>query len=201
MRLNVAILVGGKGRRIGMEKGLIELNGKKFVEILVERFKDCNVVLVCRDDKQGELYKSICGCEYTTDVVRDFSPLAGIYSALEYFKDYVLVVAVDMPFVRRKLAHFLFEKAKGYDALIPTWGDGKREPLLACYSYKATKTIKKYIEMGIKRVVKPFEELNTLFYPIEELKAYDKNLISFINVNTLEDLEMVKCLSIDLEDL
>jgi molybdopterin-guanine dinucleotide biosynthesis protein A len=164
-------------------------------------FKGCNIVLVCRDKKQCGFYENLYGCDTVCDVVKDFGPLAGIYSALNYFEDYTLIVAVDMPFVKRDLAEFIFKKAKGYDALIPTWSDGKREPLLACYSYESSKTVKKFIDMGVRRVVKPFESLNTLFYPIENLRVFDKNLISFTNVNTREDLEMVRCLWTGLEGL
>jgi molybdopterin-guanine dinucleotide biosynthesis protein A len=106
-----------------------------------------------------------------------------------------------MPLVKRNLAEFLYSKAKGYDALIPTWDDGMMEPLLACYSYGTVDEVERYVIMGVRRVVKPFESLNTLYYPIEELRVFDENLISFVNVNTPKDLEMVRCLLTDLGDL
>ncbi len=199
--MNVAILAGGRGKRIGMDKGFLRFKGRLFGEILVERFRDCNTVFVCRDEEQAKIYERTFKCTVITDVVRNYSPLAGILSALEYFEDYTLILAVDMPFVKRRLAEFIYERARGYDALIPTWSDGKKEPLLACYSPNAIPEIRRSIERGIKRVVKPLEKLKTLFYPIELLRIYDENLISFTNVNTPKDLEMIECLSIDLEGL
>ncbi len=198
--MNVAILAGGRGKRIGTDKGFLRFKGRLFGEMIVERFRDCNTVFVCRDEEQAKIYERTFKCPVITDVVRNYSPLAGILSALEYFKDYTLILAVDMPFVKRRLAEFIYERARGYDALIPTWKDGKKEPLLACYSSNAISEIRKCIKMGIRKVTKPFESLKTLFYPIELLKAYDENLISFTNVNTRRDLEMIECLSIDLED-
>ena len=121
-------MVGGRGKRIRAEKGLLELHGKKFVEIMLEKFGDCNTVLVCRDDEQKRLYEKFG--KVIVDEVKDFGPLAGIYSALNYFKDFVLVVAVDMPLVRRELAEFIYKIARetNADAVIPTWRDGKRTP-------------------------------------------------------------------------
>ncbi len=198
--MNVAILAGGRGSRIGVDKGFIELKGKKFAEIIIEKFRDCNLVFVCRDDEQARRYEEEFYCKVIKDKIKDYGPLAGILSALEYFRDYTLILAVDMPFVKRNLAEFIYEKAKGYDALIPTWNDGKKEPLLACYSLNAIPEIRRCIRKGIRKVIKPLENLRTLFYPIELLKFYDEKLISFINVNTPKDLEMIRCLSIDLED-
>lgn len=195
--MNVAILVGGKGERIGKDKGMLKLCGKTFVEILLERFCGYNVVLVCRDEAQAEKY-SIFG-ETVVDVVKDFSPLAGIYSALKHFKDYTLVVAVDMPLVSRDLAEFLFKtciEAKA-DVVVPTWSDGKIEPLLACYSYSSAEKIWSCIKNGERRVYKAIMGMNTIYYPIEELRRFDKNLHTFINVNTEEDykriLKVIRC--------
>jgi len=198
--LNVAILVGGKGRRINAEKGLLEVRGKKFIEILIEKFKDCNVVIVCRDEKQAKLYERFG--ETIIDEVKNFGPLAAIYSALKYFKDYVLVIAVDMPLIKKELARHIFEVCRnGYDAVIPKWEDGKVEPLLACYSFKAIEEIKRSIARGEKKIIKSIERLNVLYYPIEELRRFDENLLSFINVNTRKELELVRCLLTDLEGL
>ncbi len=201
MPLNVAILVGGKGTRIGHEKGLIRIGERTFIEILTNRFRDCNLVIVCRDKEQMKIYRRFG--RTIEDEIKDFGPLAGIYSALNYFKDYTLIIAVDMPFIKRALAEFLFKTAvdNNLDAIIPVWSDGKKEPLLACYSSSSVKEIERSIRNGNRRVVKPFENLNTLFYPIERLRVFDKNLVSFININTKNDLEMVKCLSIDMEGL
>lgn len=200
MLLKVAILAGGRGKRIGVDKGFLEVKGKRFAGIMIEKFGDGELVFVCRDDEQAEKYEKEFGCRVITDVVKDYGPLAGILSALEFFRDYTLVLAVDLPLVKRSLAEFIYKKARGYDALIPTWGNGKREPLLACYSPNAIPEIWECIKNGIKKVVVPFENLKTLFYPIDLLRKYDEKLISFVNVNTPSDLEMVRCLSIGLED-
>ena len=44
------------------------------------------------------------------------------------------------------------------------------------------------MKMGVRRIVEVFNDRNTLFYPVENLRKFDKDLISFFNINTLEDL-------------
>jgi len=189
--VNVAILVGGKGGRIGKDKGMLTLCGRTFVEILLEKFYDCNVVLVCRDEEQAEEYSKFG--ETVVDEIKNFSPLAGIYSALKHFKDYTLIVAVDMPLVKRELANFLFQTCieEKADVVVPTWSDGKIEPLLACYSYSSMDKIKNCIEKGERRVYKAIRSMNAIYYPIDELRSFDKDLLSFMNVNTEEDYEKI----------
>ncbi len=199
--MNVAVLCGGKGRRVGMDKGFLSLNGTRFAEIMMRKFEGCDVVFVCRDERQAEVYRREFGCETTVDTVKNFSPLAGIHSALKYFEDYTLVVAIDMPLVKRGLAEFIYDNSFGYHALIPTWSDGKLEPLLSCYSPKSIGEIERCIRTGIRKVSKPFESLKTLYFPVDFLRVFDERLISFTNVNTLEDLEMVRCLWTGSEDL
>ncbi len=196
--MNVAILVGGKSERIGRDKGLLDLCGKTFVERIIEKFYDCDVVLVCRDKDQAEEYSKFG--KTIVDEIKNFSPLAGVYSALKHFKDHTLIVAVDMPLVKRELAEFLFKKCveEEVDAVVPVWSDGKIEPLLACYSYSAIDKIGKCIEKGERRVYKAIRSMNATYYPIDKLRIFDDDLLSFMNVNTYEDykkiLKVVGCL-------
>jgi molybdopterin-guanine dinucleotide biosynthesis protein A len=200
----VGILAGGSGSRMGgVEKGLLKINNTPVIKILVNELKEYEVVTVCRDEEQGRLYSSYS--DVTFDHFKGMGPLAGIHAALRYFKDSVLIVGVDMPFVKRDVANMLleeFSKHRNADSLIPVWRDGKKEPLLACYSYRAINGIERCLEKGERRIIKALDANRTVFYPVENLKQVDSELISFINLNTLEDLKKVRkiCSSIDLEE-
>ena len=189
--MNVAILAGGIGSRLGgIEKGKIRICGKTAIERIIETLSGYNIVVVCRDEKQSELYSDLA--PVITDEFRGMGPLAGIHAALKYFNSRTFVVAVDMPFIRRSVVDFIYREAEknNADALIPVWDDGKAEPLLACYSYSALKEIEKSLERGERKVLTPILRLeNVIFYPIDKLKIVDKDLVSFLNVNTPEDLE------------
>ncbi|MDI9642704.1 MAG: molybdenum cofactor guanylyltransferase [Archaeoglobales archaeon] len=185
--MKLAILMGGKGTRLGMEKAEIKICGKKLIEIAINRYSDYNPIFVCRDRFQADRYSKEYGIKCVYDIYPDFGALAGIHSALKHNGDTV-VVAIDMPFVKKELLEFIFDlgKKSNCDALIPK--HEHTEPLLAYYSLNAVPEIEKAIKNGEKRIIIPLSRLRTVFYPAEELRKFDKSLISFFNINTPEDL-------------
>ena len=52
MTVRIAILVGGIGRRIGMDKTEVKVCGKKLIELAIEKYCEYETVFVCRDERQ-----------------------------------------------------------------------------------------------------------------------------------------------------
>ncbi len=200
--MNVAVLMGGQGKRLGIEKAELKICGKKLIEIAIEKYKKYNLVFVCRDEKQAEKYSRDYDAVFICDIYKDFGALAGIHSALNYF-DRCIVTAIDMPFVKRVVIEHIYNEGlkRKCDALIPI--HKYPEPLLAFYSNSSLKEIEKSIERCEKRIIEPFKRLNTIFYPVENLKKFDRDLISFFNINTAEDLKRAEelCSRIGMEGL
>ena len=201
----VGILAGGSGSRMGgVEKGLIELNGIPVIRIIVNNLDDYEIVTVCRDEEQKCLYSPYS--EVIVDHYRGMGPLAGIHAALMYFQDAVLIAGVDMPLIKKRVADMLLHEFRGKeeiaDALIPVWEDGRTEPLLACYPYQAIHKIEDSLRRGEKRIMNALDRNRIILYPVESLRQVDNELISFINLNTPDDLKKVEkiCSSIDLEE-
>ncbi len=178
--------MGGKGRRLGGEKAKIKVCGKKLIEIAIEKFSRWDLIFVCRDEEQAKMYAEY-GCRFVCDTYKNFGVLAGIHAALKHFEA-CIVTAVDMPFVKPKLAEFLYQKGieMGCDALVPK--HRYAEPLLAFYSRTLLEEIERSIKRGERRIIDPLMRANTIFYPADELRKFDKNLVSFFNINTPEDL-------------
>ena len=189
--MNAAILVGGTGRRLGgVEKGKLIICGKTVVERIIDSLKDFDTVIVCRDEEQAGKYEEFENV--IVDEFRGMGPLAGIHAALKHFGDSTLVVATDMPFLRRDVALRLWEERvkTNADALIPVWDNGKMEPLLAVYSAEALFEIEKSLKLGETKVLAPIMRLEkVIFYSIERLRDVDEKLISFFNINTPQDLK------------
>ncbi|MEM0215828.1 MAG: molybdenum cofactor guanylyltransferase [Archaeoglobaceae archaeon] len=185
--MKIAVLMGGKGRRVGMEKAEIKICGKKLIEIAIHKYQEYKPIFVCRDDIQAEKYSKEYGVKCVCDIYRNFGALSGIHSALINAGDTV-VVAIDMPFVKKRLLEFIFELGKKIDcdALIPK--HEFPEPLLGYYSTRAIPEIEKSIKNGEKSIMTPLSRLKTVFYPAEELRKFDSSLISFFNINTMEDI-------------
>jgi molybdopterin-guanine dinucleotide biosynthesis protein A len=203
----VALLAGGKGSRLNFaDKPLLEVCGKKIIEMVSSRLK-LPILVVCSKEK-AELYGEIVeelhltGVKIVCDIVADFGPSAGIYTALIECGD-VVVVAGDMPFVKREVVDFLWDMGKQLecDALIPEWNNGKKEPLLAYYSRRSIPAFKKAIELEERKIMQAVERmLKPCYVSMNEIRKIDYELISFFNINTLDDLRRAEqlCSSTDL---
>ncbi len=187
--MRVAVLVGGVGRRIGREKTEVSVCGRKLIEIAIEKYSDYDTIFVCRDEEQLKRLSEKYDCRFVTDVYKNFGSIAGIHAALQHFED-CIVTAIDMPFVKKAVIEHLYEKGRELrcDALLPAHDRGY-EPLLAYYSRSAADEMERAIKSGVKMIIKPLERLNTVYYPVDNLRKFDKNLLSLFNINTKEDLE------------
>jgi molybdopterin-guanine dinucleotide biosynthesis protein A len=184
-----AILAGGTGRRLGgVEKGLIKIGGREIISIILESLKDFQTVIVCRDSNQAELY-SVYG-DVITDIFKEMGPLAGIHSALEHLGERLVIVSTDMPFVSPDICRFLYEESVDCSAAVPVWSDGKFEPTLAAYTPEIRVNIEKCLRRGEKKVICAFKGVEKVKYiPVEVLRKFDPELISFTNINTPSDLK------------
>jgi molybdopterin-guanine dinucleotide biosynthesis protein A len=122
-------------------------------------------------------------------------PLIGVYTGLQAAKNqYVFVVACDMPFISGKLARRLAQLKGGHDAVVPVI-KGYPEPLFAVYSKTVLKYARHALRRGRARLQELYKDLDVLFVDESEAREYDPGLLSFINVNTPEDLKMAEGLA------
>jgi molybdopterin-guanine dinucleotide biosynthesis protein A len=122
-------------------------------------------------------------------------PLIGVYTGLQAARNqFIFVVACDMPFISGKLARRLAQLKGGHDAVVPVI-KGYPEPLFAVYSKTVLKYAKHALRHGRPRLQELYKDLDVLFVDESEAREYDPGLLSFINVNTPEDLKMAEGLA------
>ncbi len=191
----VAVLAGGSGTRLGgIDKGLMKFRGLTLIERLMYTLRGFDTVIVCRDKREQDYYNQYS--EVIEDEFKGGGPLAGIHAALDHFKSSVMVVGVDMPFVRRAVVKCLIREfsrsSNELQALIPVWEDGKTEPLLACYNHEIIDGIASNLKKGDKKIINALDMDKVKLYPVESLREYDEELISLANINTPEDVKKVE---------
>ncbi|MFQ6135137.1 MAG: molybdenum cofactor guanylyltransferase [Nitrososphaerales archaeon] len=103
------------------------------------------------------------------------------------------VIPGNTPFIKPNLIFALFEAARGYDASIPKWPDGRIDPLLAVYRRKAFLRV---VETN-KGATTPLDIVDRLYairyVDVEkELKQLDPDLNSFFKINTDEDVQKAR---------
>ncbi|MGQ9475019.1 MAG: molybdenum cofactor guanylyltransferase [Actinomycetota bacterium] len=193
-----AVLCGGKGRRLGMNKVALEVGGLSVLEHIIGVLKGIfpliYLVTQKNDRTLGELGDE--EVEVVNDLLPGRGPLGGIYTALEYAsKPYVFVMACDMPYPEPRLIHLLLSRAPGWEAVVPRRGP-YIEPLFAVYSRETRERIRRRLEGGRLKIHEIIDELLVCYVEEGEMVGLDPSFLSFFNINTPEDLEKARRLQI-----
>jgi molybdopterin-guanine dinucleotide biosynthesis protein A len=195
MPYSALILAGGMGSRLGYrEKALINIKGKPLIALIIERLEKVvdSIIISVRDILQGELLKAALRreCRFAYDIHKNSGPMSGILSGLSACRDeYCFIAACDMPYINENVVRLLFKRSENYDAAIPRWEDGLLEPLHAVYRcVPMIHETKKAIEQGETIILAPVFRMNMNFVPVAEIRKFDPDLRTFININTDEDI-------------
>ncbi|NYT02184.1 MAG: molybdenum cofactor guanylyltransferase [Methanosarcinales archaeon] len=187
------ILAGGAGRRMGTDKSILQFEGRPLIERSAERLLEVvdQVVVVARDRDQADLLQELVpGAVMAVDPVRGYGPLAGLLAGMARASgEYAFATGCDLPFLNPRVIEALFERAMGYDGAVPE-GRGLPEPLHAVYRRaRMEEACREAMERGSRRISSTFGDLRIRFVDLEELREMDPELLTFFNVNTLEDLK------------
>ena len=122
------------------------------------------------------------------DLVPGKGPLGGIYSGLQAAShELSIAVACDMPLLCVPLLRRLCLLADGYDVVIST-RQGRLQPLHAVYRRSCGEAIRDEIQAGRLKVISFLHAVRVRYVNEDEWTRYDKEGLSFFNVNTEEDL-------------
>ncbi len=181
-----AVLAGGRGLRMGMDKALVRLDGETLLQRVVSRvaFLAEEVLVVGRDSVDPSLpARAVPDCRPGT------GSLGGIYTALRAARGTrCLVVGCDMPFLNRRLLSYLIDLSAAYDVVIPRL-DHLVEPLHAVYAKACLEPIADLLNQGDLRIYDFFDRVHVRYVERAEVTVFDPDLLSFFNVNTPEQLQ------------
>jgi molybdenum cofactor guanylyltransferase len=179
------ILAGGASARMGKDKASLCANGTTLVQALVSKFRlELPPVIVAL--RQGQDLP-MSDAEIVHDSIHGRGPLGGLHAGLIASPDDVnFALACDLPLADVALAKYLLNRADGYDAVVPRLDRGI-EPLFAVYRKNCIPEIVSTLETGDGRIRGLLDRVNTLCVDDGEIRRYDPELRSFLNVNTPED--------------
>ena len=175
------------------EKALMAFNGKPLITYVIKSLEKVvdDIIISVRDKAQEELLSSVLtGYTYVSDVYENTGPLSGILSSLMVCRnEFCFIAACDMPFINENIVELLFKKSENHDAAIVHCEDGQLEPLHAVYKCKPMVfETRRAIKNGKTKILAPIHRIKVNYVEIEEIRKIDPDLKTFINVNTLEDL-------------
>jgi molybdopterin-guanine dinucleotide biosynthesis protein A len=181
------ILAGGKSSRMGQNKALMPLGGKRLVDRVVEVMRsvfDDLLMVTNTPDVYADL-----GLPMVRDVWPEKGSLGGVYSAIYHVATpYCLVVACDMPFLRAAVLRYLITQIADYDVVVPDVL-GELQTLHAIYSKACLQPIERRLAMNRLRIVGFFPDVRVRTVTASELEPYDPELLAFQNLNTPEEFQ------------
>ena len=117
-------------------------------------------------------------------------PMTGIVTALiNASNPWVFISACDMPHISSNLISHMATRRKQGDAVIPSSGDGKAEPLFGFYSRRLLPAMEKELLQGARGMSDFLKNKRVEYITMEEINIHDPRSLSFINLNNPEDVK------------
>ncbi len=179
------VLAGGRSRRMGQDKALLDHSGKSQLAFSVDLLSDCvgRVFVSTRPDQATDDERR--RYEQIVDQYDNLGPVAGILSALREHSDVDwLVVACDLPNIdETTIRHLLQEQDEQspFTAYKSSF-DGLPEPLCAIYRAGCADIIQGFVDAGLNCPRKILIRSATQLLDQPNPRALD-------NVNTPDDLQ------------
>ena len=185
---SVILLAGGRNSRMNYQnKSLLKIGNEKLIERILMEVDHFKQVLICANDPKPYLY---LGVEIVKDIFPDLGPLSGIHAGLlESQCSHSLVIAADMPFLRRDLLEYLASLYCDYDVVIPRAGEFY-QPLCAVYAKACLPYIEANLKNNIRKTTSFYKELKVKYVNEDELEEFGEFEHIFRNINTPEDYNL-----------
>lgn len=192
------ILAGGQNKRFaGKNKAFCKIDGQRIIDAVYSIFKDIFDDIILVTNNPMDYISRVDYINWNATLVKDVIPvrssLTGIYTGLFYAANpYIFVSACDAPFLKKELIECIIDHiTPNIHAVIPETSKGL-EPLCAAYSGDSLNLMEKKIFQKKFKILPIFSKNRIKKIPESILREKDRDLISFFNVNTPEDLLLAK---------
>jgi molybdopterin-guanine dinucleotide biosynthesis protein A len=175
---------------MGENKAFIQLEGipiiKRIHSLFTELFQEVIIVT-----NQKELFSNFDSKIYG-DLIPDRGVLGGLYTGIFFSTfPYSFCVACDMPFIKKAVVQYLIENTEGYDVIVPRTRDGL-QPLHAIYSKTCLDPLRKIVEKENYKIIDLYDMVKVKIIEEDHFILLDPFRESFINVNTPEELFLIR---------
>ena len=188
-RIAAVVLAGGLARRMGgVDKGLVELNGKPMVEWALQRILPQVGRVIINANRNPELYGRFAVPVVADAIEGHLGPLAGLLTAMQYFdEDYVFMCPCDSPFLPPTMVKTLYDAMQSESAGIAVATDGVRQqPVFLLTHKKCLPSLQKFLAAGERKIDRWFDEEKLVEV------SFAEHPDAFRNINTEEELMAVE---------
>ncbi len=178
----VYILCGGKSSRMRTEKGLVEFQGKTFLQWILDAVFPLskNVTLVTKNEEYSRF-----GLPMISDLVEDKGPVGGIYTALSDSKSqFNLILSCDIPMISTEVLSELVLQSIRSDKSISYLSNGSHDyPLIGCYQKSLLSDFQKAVDENHLKLCPLVESLSP-----QKLLVTSSNQSALKNINSKAEL-------------
>ncbi|BDG59901.1 molybdenum cofactor guanylyltransferase [Caldinitratiruptor microaerophilus] len=181
------IMAGGRSTRMGRNKALLPVGGRRLVEHVADLFRDLfEQVLVSTNEPETYAF---LGLPAVADRIPGSGPLGGIEAGLKASRfRAAFFAACDMPLLNRDLIAYLVSLAADHDAVVPRV-DGQWETLHAVYTRDALPAVTAQLDSGDFKVARFFPRVRVRAVEEAELARFGPPRRLFFNCNTPQEYE------------
>lgn len=188
IQASAVVLTGGKSSRMGSPKALLPFDGEPLVLHIVRKLKELfpDIVVVAAPDQELPALP----VTLVRDEVAYQGPVGGIYHGLRAAGNPVsFVTSCDVPFLNLPFISHLLSRVMDYDVVVPHW-EGRLQPLHAAYRTSVAPLLQQQLERGELRPIFLYEKVRTCKVEESEIRRFDPEGLSFLNMNTPADYEL-----------
>jgi len=187
------LLAGGKSRRMGPDKRFLELEGRTLLEralsVLESLFSEVIVVVA-----EPVLRLSGLRHQVVTDLVPNCATLGGLYTGLSSAaQGRIFAAACDMPFLNQSVIKWMAKLDRNADVVMAQLANGL-QPMHAVYSKACLPHLERMLNARNLKVQELSQTpgLSVRLVSEDELREADPQFLSFLNINTVADLEFAR---------
>ncbi len=199
--VSIVIQAGGESNRMGQNKALMPFLGEALLARVARRLAGLGDELWVASNHGTEL--ASLGLRVEPDCQPGLGALGGLLTALRGSRySLVVVAACDMPFIHAGLlrAQIGILEREGADVVVPRVPAGY-EPFHAVYRRETClPAVEAAIQMGKRRMISWFDSVQVREMPPDEIRVYDRELRSFMNVNDPDEFRQAERLARQTEE-
>jgi molybdenum cofactor guanylyltransferase len=180
-QITAVILAGGRGSRMGgVDKGLVEFNGRPLIEHVIEAIRSQVRTLMINANRNLVRYQTF-GFPVIADSLNDYQgPLAGFLAAMEMAQTSdIVTVPCDGPLLAPDLVERLVRARERESAEIAVAHDGNRmQPVYALIPVALKQSLQDYLEGGDRKIDLWYARHRVALADFSDLPS------TFVNINT-----------------
>ena len=197
-----SILAGGKSKRMGKDKLFLDLNNKTLIEHTIIKVKKYLKDLIIITNKENEFFSKNSLTTVKDCIDGQLGPLVGILTAMKWAKEnspkysWIATFPCDTPFFPESIISKFIEESKKKESLILCASShGRKHNIFGLWSLDLYDKLYNDLVNNKVRKVQDWTKVNNIKNLEFEFKDYDP----FFNINTNEDLEFAKKLSLKIK--